>query len=94
MRKELTANEERFVRHWEQRRQKGKINFILTEGVGFFIVTSLVMGIISYLMMRDEVGIWRYLAIQTIILLPGGILYAFFVWFIYENKYIRLIKKN
>ncbi len=79
-------------KNWEETRKRGKVKFILTEGLAFGLIMAVVIGILTYFMDIKNPNKWDYIIPQSLFYIPAGFLYALWRWWYCEKQYKKFKK--
>lgn len=80
------------IRKWEETRVKGKMNFVLTQGIAFGGIMAVVTGFFTYLFDRENPEIWKVVLFQSLSWIPFGFLYSIWLWWFGEKRYKKYKK--
>lgn len=79
-------NEKEF-KNWKQRRSKGKLKFILSEGVAFGLIMAPLNAVLLYFFDQENNYTVGKIILQSLFWIPAGFLYGLAVWSVNERQF-------
>ena len=71
-------------RNWEQRKKRGKVSFVLRQGLVTGTLTALFFTIFKWLSNSGNPIWWKESLVFFLLMIPGGFLFSFVMWHVNE----------
>lgn len=81
---------EKQLKNWEDRRSKGKLKFILSEGIAFGLIMAPLNALFLYLFNQEEGLNTERIFWQSVFWIPAGLFYGLAIWIINERQYRKI----